>query len=668
MADVFISYARKAAPAARRVASLLAEAGHEVWLDADLPPDRAYSDVIREQLEAARSVVVLWSAEGAKSEWVRAEADLARNQHKLVQATLDNTEPPLPFNQIQCAQLKGWRGDPANPEWRKLAAAVADMAGRVRDAPAVEPARRRPLPRVAIKAAVALVAAMLLGAGAWFAWSLLGKPSQPAEAKVAILPFETLSAGQDARFFSDGLTDKILTALSNNHIQVVSNQDAAQLRGAERSSKVAQLGVALLLDGSVQADAANLGVRVHLDDAARHVTLWSTEVEGAAADSRRLQARIAATVAGVLACSRRALQPSHGLSDPALLTRYLRSCDLFVNQSDAARPQDAFEMLTALREVVAKAPGFAAAHSDLAKFDAYLAPVMPPEQAAAFRDESAREARKALALEPRSPDAFLAQEMLVSPDQWAERERLLRLGVAADPVWPHTNGFLAKMLAESGRVREAATYSQKAAAADLQIDWSVESAWIQAGAGQAGPAETAIARAYDLSPNDIGRWFRLVQVEELAGRWDDAIKLLADPMGSRLPQPVRERLVSFHQAARFHRPTDLARARATALQMAGDGGSSLPRSIQELATLGFLDDAFALAERYRPGPPLGGADSAFLFFPLTANLRRDPRFIALAARIGLVDYWRSSGHWPDFCADPTLPYSCQAEAARRARR
>jgi len=43
---------------------------------------------------------------------------------------------------------------------------------------------------------------------------------------------------------------------------------------------------------------------------------------------------------------------------------------------------------------------------------------------------------------------------------------------------------------------------------------------------------------------------------------------------------------------------------------------------------------------------------------------RDPRFIELAMRIGLVDYRQSSGHWPDFCADPKLPYDCRAEARR----
>jgi len=59
---------------------------------------------------------------------------------------------------------------------------------------------------------------------------------------------------------------------------------------------------------------------------------------------------------------------------------------------------------------------------------------------------------------------------------------------------------------------------------------------------------------------------------------------------------------------------------------------------------------------------LTAADSAFLFYSLTEPMRRDRRFMQLAARIGLVGYWRSSGKWPDFCSDPGLPYNCQAEA------
>jgi hypothetical protein len=51
---------------------------------------------------------------------------------------------------------------------------------------------------------------------------------------------------------------------------------------------------------------------------------------------------------------------------------------------------------------------------------------------------------------------------------------------------------------------------------------------------------------------------------------------------------------------------------------------------------------------------------------LTASLRRDPRFMQLAARLGMVDYWHSSGHWPDFCSEPGLPYDCRREAANVA--
>jgi hypothetical protein len=40
----------------------------------------------------------------------------------------------------------------------------------------------------------------------------------------------------------------------------------------------------------------------------------------------------------------------------------------------------------------------------------------------------------------------------------------------------------------------------------------------------------------------------------------------------------------------------------------------------------------------------------------------------LMARLGLVDYWRASGHWPDFCSEPGLPYDCKAEATKLAKR
>ena len=78
MTDIFISYARGTAEQAHRVAEALRALGYSVWRDDELPAHRAYAEVIEERLAAAKAVVVIWSAEAAKSEWVRSEADRAR--------------------------------------------------------------------------------------------------------------------------------------------------------------------------------------------------------------------------------------------------------------------------------------------------------------------------------------------------------------------------------------------------------------------------------------------------------------------------------------------------------------------------------------------------------------------------------------------------------------
>src|SRR3954469_6963335 len=127
--DVFISYARPSEDEACRIVELLRDMGYSVWRDDELPAHRAYSDVIEERLKSARAVVVLWSAESAKSHWVRAEADTARESGTLVQARLDSALPPMPFNQIQCADLDGWGGDTSSAGWRKLQGSVAALVG-----------------------------------------------------------------------------------------------------------------------------------------------------------------------------------------------------------------------------------------------------------------------------------------------------------------------------------------------------------------------------------------------------------------------------------------------------------------------------------------------------------------------------------------------------------
>jgi pimeloyl-ACP methyl ester carboxylesterase len=136
MSNVFISYARSTARQAQGVAEALRGLGFGVWRDDELPPHRDYADVIEERLRAAPAVLVIWSADAVKSQWVRAEANLAREAGTLVQLRVDDAALPLPFNQIQCADLTSWSGQGNHAEWRKITDSLASLIGRGASAPA----------------------------------------------------------------------------------------------------------------------------------------------------------------------------------------------------------------------------------------------------------------------------------------------------------------------------------------------------------------------------------------------------------------------------------------------------------------------------------------------------------------------------------------------------
>jgi hypothetical protein len=154
MVDVFISYSRTDLAAVTRLAEAVEAEGYDVWWDADLPPHLSYGDVITNKIGDCKAAIVVWSKESAASEWVRAEADMARNQKKLIQVAIDNVMPPLPFNQIQYAELGDWQGEPDHPGWRKVKISLTELCRKT-----AKTRRSKPAATAADAAAAATAAA-----------------------------------------------------------------------------------------------------------------------------------------------------------------------------------------------------------------------------------------------------------------------------------------------------------------------------------------------------------------------------------------------------------------------------------------------------------------------------------------------------------------------------
>lgn len=147
MADIFISYANEDRERARALADALQALGWTVWWDHKIPAGKTFAEVIEAELTAARCVVVLWSNESVTSEWVREEADAAKQQGKLLPARLDDVIPPLGFRAVHAADLIGWAGATDAPGFRQL---VADLTTRLQTPPRpLPPLKPKPKPRPA---------------------------------------------------------------------------------------------------------------------------------------------------------------------------------------------------------------------------------------------------------------------------------------------------------------------------------------------------------------------------------------------------------------------------------------------------------------------------------------------------------------------------------------
>jgi DNA-binding winged helix-turn-helix (wHTH) protein/TolB-like protein len=497
-------------------------------------------------------------------------------------------------------------------------------------------ARRRMTLPVLAGVSLAIVAGAVWTARGDAPWA-----PRPAGARIAVAPFRTPASAGAPRGFAEGLADAIVGELADNQIQAV--------RGP---------GADLAFDGAVRSDGKTIDVDVRLDDLRERVTIWSDTVHGAASAPGALRASVAAEAADVAHWVKvgRGGKVKLGAASLAAFIGGRDSTTLVRHESSAAALAD-------YRKVVADAPDFSWGHSAVASADAFSAVGQPPSPARdALRGDAQREARRALALDPHNGEAYLALELSTPPLDWQARETLLIQGASVDPGYEPVAVMEGRLLSAVGRGHDAVDWLRRAHDLDHLhngSNWSL--ALALAAEGDRADSDAMLSMMERQWPTHPATKLARFWISVAQGQAEHVLALLADP--ETRPAGMDQTAIDAWRAAMHAVPGQDVRAKARAARLirtaVAIGSLGHGESLTLLAMLGDLDGAFAVAQSYEPADPFA---PPFLFLPQTRAMRLDPRFMPLARRLGFVAYWRATGRWADFCAEPGLAYSCRETA------
>ena len=127
MSQIFISYSSKDRAKAQKLVRVLENKGWSVWWDKKIPAGKAFDLAISKALNEAQCVVVLWSKNSVKSDWVWEEADEAKQRKILVPIVIDSVKIPFGFRRIQTVDLSRWRGTDSSGNFAKLSNAIESL-------------------------------------------------------------------------------------------------------------------------------------------------------------------------------------------------------------------------------------------------------------------------------------------------------------------------------------------------------------------------------------------------------------------------------------------------------------------------------------------------------------------------------------------------------------
>jgi adenylate cyclase len=438
LARIFLSYARDDVEAAKQLAGCFSDAGHDVWWDRHLHGGSRFATEIDKALKDAEAVVVLWSPTSIDSAWVQDEAAEGRDSGRLVPVSLSSAKPPLGFRQFQTIELGAWDGS-RKPD------ALDDLLDAV-----TRTSRSDAVPREAEKS---------------------DKGAVKKRESVCVLPFINMSGEAEQEYFSDGISEDIITDLSKvSALSVVARNTAFTFKGQSVDVKeVAKtLGVTYVLEGSVRKAGNRVRITAQLIDGAEGDHVWADRYDRDLDDIFAIQDEISKAIVEALKIKllpeeKKAIE-HRGTSNAEAYNLYLMARQQWVsgNFGDPRRDETIVrlcEQATLLDDNYAEAWGLMALAQAELRFTH-------------GRDENALPAaERAIGLNPALPEAYCIKARYLEEEGRAEEaEAEIRKALKLGPDSWEVNREAARMLFRHDHMPQAVPYFEKAVSL-METDW-----------------------------------------------------------------------------------------------------------------------------------------------------------------------------------------------------
>jgi adenylate cyclase len=261
LADIFVSYSRQdRGRVAPLVAALEAE-GWSVWWDPEISPGEEFDSLISRELEGAKTLIVVWTPKSVDSRWVRGEARDAADRGLLFPVRFDNARLPIDFRAVHTTDLDDWAENRQSAAFRSLCKALEARLGAP-DRPAAA-------------------------------------PEKEAQVSVCVLPFANMSGDPEQEYFSDGITEDIITDLGKvSALSIVSRNMAFSFKGA--TGGVGEIGrqtkASHVLVGSVRKAGERVRITAQLIDARNDAQVWGERYDRDLNDIFALQDEISKAI------------------------------------------------------------------------------------------------------------------------------------------------------------------------------------------------------------------------------------------------------------------------------------------------------------------------------------------------------------------------------------